>query len=178
MDVTLRDRFARLALYNQRANAEMIAALSSVTDRVRKRDLGSWFGSIHGILNHVIVCDINWLRRFRALSPESPALTDPQLDPPGLSWDDDLHADFESFARHRALVDALARRWFDELPQARYGETFAYRDSKGGARSAVACDAFDFFFVHQVHHRGQVAQILDTLGVATNFADNTAFLAR
>ncbi len=173
-----RERFARLARYNERANEEMIRALEGVTDRVRRRDLGSWFGSIHGILNHLIVCDINWLRRWRALSPRSPVLADRRLDPPNLSWERDLHDSFEALVEHRRAVDALIRAWFGEFPESRYGETFEYRDSKGGLRSAVAADAFDFLFVHQVHHRGAIAQILDSLGVANNFADNTAFLAR
>ena len=175
---SVRDRFVRLARYNERANREMYEALSPVTDRVRKRDVGSWFGSIHGILNHAIVSDINWLRRYRALAPQSPVLADARLDPPDLSWHKDLYEDFGALAGHRAAVDALITAWFEELPEPCYGRAFEYLDSSGGARSALACDAFDFLFVHQAHHRGQVSQILDTLGVANNFADNSRFLAR
>ena len=36
--------------------------------------------------------------------------------------------------------------------------------------------AFEFLFVHQIHHRGQVSQVLDLLGLPNNFADNVAFL--
>lgn len=174
----IKERFARLARYNERANAEVVRALAGVTDRARRRDAGSWFGSIHGILNHVIVCDIHWLRRYRALSPASPVLNDPKLDPPNLSWEHDLHDGFDALAEHRGAVDRLIRRWFDEFSESRYGETFDYLDSKGGMRSAVAVDAFDFLFVHQAHHRGAIAQILDTLGAANNWADNTSFLRR
>ncbi len=174
----LQERYVRLARYNERANAEMFGALEGVTDRVRKRDVGSWFGSLHGILNHVIVSDIQWLRRYRVLAPQSPVLNDPRLDPPNLDWERDLHDDFGSLADHRRAIDALILAWLTELPESRYSEVFDYRDSSGGARSAVAADAFDFLFVHQAHHRGQVSQILDSLGVANNFADNTAFLAR
>ncbi len=178
MAVGLKERFARLARYNERANAEMYDALTRVTDRVRRRDAGSWFGSIHGILNHLIVTDIHWLRRYRALAPGSKALSDATLDPPNLSWDDDLHDDFASLAAHRVAVDAAITAWFGEFPESRYGEAFEYRDSSGSPQSAVACDAFDFLFVHQAHHRGQVSHILDTLGAANNWADNMRFLSR
>jgi uncharacterized damage-inducible protein DinB len=40
----------------------------------------------------------------------------------------------------------------------------------------VAASAFEFLFVHQTHHRGQVSQILDRLGLPNNVADNAAFL--
>ncbi len=178
MTVSLKGRFVRLARYNGRANAEMYEALSRVTDRARRRETGSWFGSIHGLLNHVIVCEIAWLRRYRAMAPDSPALTDPCLDPPNLMWDHDLHEDFDELASHQAAVDAAARAWFAELPESRYGEIFEYQDSSGSLHDVVACDAFDFLLVHNTHHRGQVSQILDTLGVANNFADNKRFLSR
>lgn len=168
--------FRNLARYNERANREMVAILSQLTDQARKRDAGSWFGSIHGVLNHVIITDMNWLKRYRALSPESPVLTDPQLDPPNLSWSRDLHEDFESLRQSRVFVDAKIRAWFAEFPLSRCAEEFQYHDSRGTLRRAVAGAAFEFLFLHQTHHRGQISQILDVLGLPNNFADNAAYL--
>ena len=168
--------FQNLARYNERANREMYTILSQLTDKARKRGVGSWFGSIHGILNHLIIGDINWLKRYRALSPESPVLCDPRLDPPNLSWDRDLHADFENLRKDRDFVDQCIRRWFSEYPPSRYGEVFSYRDSAGVLRRALAGKAFEFLFLHQIHHRGQISQILDSIGMPNNLADNAAFL--
>ncbi len=165
-----------LADYNRRANREMYDAVSRLTARARKRDVGSWFGSIHGILNHLIVADIYWLRRYRALAPESAVLGDPRLDPPGLTWHQDLHEDFGALRIDREAVDTLIRAWFEEFPESRYAEVFEYEDSRGTRRRAVAAEAFDFLFVHQVHHRGQVSQALDELGVPNDVADNERFL--
>lgn len=110
------------------------------------------------------------------MGPESPVLTDPQLDPPSLSWDCDLHEDFESLRKARALVDAKIRAWFAEFPMSRCGEVFQYNDSRGTLRRAAAGSAFEFLFLHQTHHRGQISQILDTMGLPNNFADNGAYL--
>jgi uncharacterized damage-inducible protein DinB len=168
--------FQNLARYNERANLELFASLAHLTGRARRRDMGSWFGSIHGILNHIIVCDINWLRRYRALEPDSPVLNDPALDPPNLAWDRNLHDDFKGLGDHRRIVDTLIRNWFDAFPPARYGEPFQYRDSVDRPRSALAGRAFEFLFLHQAHHRGQISQILDMLGQPNNLADNAAYL--
>lgn len=168
--------FQNLAGYNRRANSELFQCLSALTGRARRRDAGSWFGSIHGILNHVIICDIHWLRRYRALAPHSPLLNDPRLDPPGLSWDHDLHDSFSDLREHRTQVDALVQAWFEEFPAKRYAETFSYQDSAGHMRKAMAGQAFEFLFLHQAHHRGQISQILDTLGLPNNLADNAAYL--
>jgi len=166
----------RQARYNQRANEALFAVLANLTDRARKRDTGSWFGSIHGILNHILICDFNWLKRFRALAPEDPILMDPRLDPPNLSWAHDLHADFNALRDDRIFVDAQICAWFAAFPADRDNECFAYHDSAGILRQAKAGDAFQFLFTHQIHHRGQISQILDRSGLPNNLADNVAYL--
>lgn len=176
MAYDIRQSFQNLAYYNERVNREMFAVLSVLTGRARKQEAGSWFGSIHGILNHVIICDFNWLKRYRALAPESPVLTDPRLDPPNLSWEHDLHDSFAGLRKNRTIVDERIRAWFDEFPAARYDEDFEYQDSVGNFRHAKAGAAFEFLFLHQTHHRGQISQILDSRGLAHSFADNAAYL--
>jgi uncharacterized damage-inducible protein DinB len=168
--------FQNQARYNQRANRELFGHLAYLTGRARHRDTGSWFGSIHGIQNHLIICDINWLRRYRPLAPDSPVLKDPALDPPNLSWNHALHDGFTGLREHRAKIDHLIRAWFDAFPPSRYHEVFAYQDSAGKTLTAMAGRAFEFLFSHQTHHRGQISQILDTLGLPNNLADNAAYL--
>jgi uncharacterized damage-inducible protein DinB len=168
--------FLNLARYNQRANREMYDILAVLTGRAHKQETGSYFGSIHGILNHIIICDINWLKRYRPLSPESPVLTDPRLDPPNLSWDHDLHDNFGDLREDRILVDECICTWFEEFPASRYGEVFEYQDSKGNRQQPTAAAAFEFLFLHQTHHRGQISQILDAMGISNNLLDNMAYL--
>ena len=176
MAYDIKQSFLNLARYNERVNQEMYAVLSALTGRARKQVAGSWFGSIHGILNHIIICDINWLKRYRALSPESPVLTDPRLDPPNLSWGHDLHDSFAGLREDRKIVDERIYAWFEEFPASRYDEIFEYQDSKGNRQHPTAGTAFEFLFLHQTHHRGQVSQILDSMGLSNNFADNFAYL--
>ena len=176
MAYDIKQSFLNLARYNERVNREMYEVLSVLTDRARKQEAGSWFGSIHGILNHLIICDFNWLKRYRALSPESPVLTDPRLDPPSLSWDHDLHDKFADLREDRTIVDERIRAWFAEFPASRYEEAFEYHDSVGNLRHATAGTAFEFLFLHHTHHRGQISQILDSMGLSNNFADNVAYL--
>jgi len=168
--------FLNLARYNERVNREMYEILSVLTDRARRQEAGSWFGSIHGILSHIIICDFHWLKRYRALSPESPVLNDPRLDPPNLSWEHDLHENFAALREDRTIVDERICAWVEAFPAARYDEDFEYHDSTGNARHAKAGAAFEFLFLHQTHHRGQISQILDSMGLAHSFADNVAYL--
>jgi len=165
-----------MALYNKRANAEMFGVLAKLTDKARRRDTGSWFGSIHRLVNHIIIADMHWLNRFRPVFPESTVLSDPRLSPTRLSWQHDLCEDFDDLHNERRFVDDRIIAWFEECPEDRYGNSFQYLDSAENLRSSVVGQAFEFLFVHQIHHRGQVSQVLDTLGLPNNFADNVTFL--
>lgn len=176
MTYDLKASFRNSARYNERANQEMFAVLAKLTGRARRREVGAWFGSIHGVLNHIIICDINWLRRFRSLSPDSTVLNDPCLNPPNLCWEHDLHDDFKGLRESRVRVDQKIRDWFDEFAAVNYGVVFHYEDSAGARRSAMAGQAFEFLFLHQIHHRGQISQILDKLGLPNNWGDNGAYL--
>ena len=40
----------------------------------------------------------------------------------------------------------------------------------------MAGQAFEFLFLHQIHHRGQISQILDAFGLPNNWGDNAAYL--
>jgi len=169
--------FLKQAHYNAVANEELYEAVALLTTKGRRRDAGSWFGSVQGILNHVLVADLQWLRRFRALSPESAVLSTPGLFPEDLAWGRELHEDLVEMTDTRTKVDRFIADWFAEFPADRYGDSFEYTDSGGNVRPAIAAVAFQFLFVHQIHHRGQVSQILDELGLPNNPADNLAFIA-
>lgn len=53
-----------LAHYNRGMHQRLYGACEALTDEERKRERGAFFGSIHRTLNHLIVADEVWLRRF------------------------------------------------------------------------------------------------------------------
>jgi uncharacterized damage-inducible protein DinB len=68
-DAMLTDRFREMAAYNRWANQRMYADAAMLDDTVRKRPLGLFFSSIHGTLNHLLVADYIWMRRFTGEGP-------------------------------------------------------------------------------------------------------------
>lgn len=46
-----------MAAYNRWMNERVYAACAQLSDEQRKQDLGAFFGSIHGTLNHLLVGD-------------------------------------------------------------------------------------------------------------------------
>ncbi|WP_324187584.1 DinB family protein [Thiomicrorhabdus heinhorstiae] len=51
------------AQYNHAMNRQFYQACSEIPDQERKRDMGAFFQSIHGTLNHLLLTDL-----FRYLS--------------------------------------------------------------------------------------------------------------
>jgi len=57
-------QFSRLAQYNAWFNSRLYELISSLTDEERRRDMGAFFRSIHGTLNHILLTDRMWLGRI------------------------------------------------------------------------------------------------------------------
>ena len=55
-----------LARYNAWMNERLYASCSSLPDDERKKDVGAFFKSIHGTLNHLLLGDRIWMGRFTA----------------------------------------------------------------------------------------------------------------
>ena len=96
-----RDWLTVSARYNRWMNEKLYRAAASLSDEARKRDLGAFFKSIHGTLNHLLLADRVWLSRFQGVpAPEG-------FMAPGIrSLDQELYADFDDLRRERALTDS------------------------------------------------------------------------
>jgi hypothetical protein len=60
----MKAHFCRMAEYNAWANARLYAAARSLPDASYRRNVGAFFGSLHGTLNHLMVTDRIWMRRL------------------------------------------------------------------------------------------------------------------
>lgn len=103
--MSLKAHFELLASYNQWINAKIYAAAGELGADELAQDRGAFFGSILGTLNHILVADIIWLKRFAAhpgcLVPlrEIVELPDPR------SLDQILFDDFAALSEQRSWLD-------------------------------------------------------------------------
>jgi len=56
--------FEQRAAYNRWANARLYEAALSLSDADYRRDVGAFFKSMHGTLNHLLLTDRLWLKRL------------------------------------------------------------------------------------------------------------------
>jgi uncharacterized damage-inducible protein DinB len=148
----MKHRYASLAAYNSWANRRLYDAAASLTDRDYRADRGAFFKSLHGTLNHILVGDRIWMRRFTG-EGEAPSRLDAIL--------------FEGFAELRAAREAEDRRieaYVEALSEDALAGTIAYTPITNPARvEQRLCNALDHFFNHQTHHRGQAHCLLTAI---------------
>ena len=71
----MKQHFMMFAAYNRWANARIYDAAAALPEEAFKRDVGAFFGSLMGTLNHILVADRIWLKRFTG-EGEAPASLD------------------------------------------------------------------------------------------------------
>ena len=145
----MKSRYQMFAGYNAWANERLFAAAATVPDAEYRADRGAFFKSLHGTLNHLLVGDRMWMRRFTGAG-QQPA-----------SLDAILHDDFESLRAARRKEDTLIARYVERLSEADLTGTLRYRTVvRPQTIEQALAPALDHFFNHQTHHRGQAHTLL------------------
>jgi uncharacterized damage-inducible protein DinB len=141
--------FSMYAAYNRWANERLYEAAGRVRDADYRADRGAFFGSLHGTLNHLVVADRIWMRRFTG---EGPVHT--QLDAI-------LYDDLTSLGAARRDEDERIIFYVETLTESDLARTFTYRSITNPAEvTQLRGSALAHFFNHQTHHRGQAHCLL------------------
>ena len=146
--------FQTFARYNAWMNGAIYTGCAKISDDQRKKDMGAFFKSIHGTLNHLLVGDLFWMGRF--LGKPRPSFTLSSI----------LHNDFDDLwaARQKqdseitAFASSLTEDWL--LQQLTF-HSVAYNRDITNANWFFMMQLFN----HQTHHRGQVTTLMKQCGV-------------
>lgn len=158
------DQVRGFARYNLQFNRRLFDQLSGLSDDDRKKDMGAFFGSIHGTLNHILLADRIWLGRFAVAMPALSSLDGAALVHEFSSLRQELCADFDELYAERCATDDVISGWAGELTDNLLEETMRYSNSQGHLREHPVWIAVTHMFNHQTHHRGQVTTLMHQLG--------------
>ncbi len=149
-----------MSAYNRWMNDRLYQACAGLSDEQRKRDLGAFFGSIHGTLNHLLLADRVWLGRFTGTPFHATRL------------DQELYADFAELSDERRRTDEAIARWVDGLGAADLAGQLSYTSLVNPQpKQTPLWLAVVHLFNHQTHHRGQVTTLLKQSGVDPGVTD-------
>ncbi len=145
----MQSHFAVFAAYNRWANDRLYAATATLSDADYRADRGAFFGSLRGTLNHLLVTDRIWLKRFTGTGPQPTRL------------DEILFDDLPALTEARRAEDERIVAYVDGLSDADLAGTFTYRTIvKPADITQKLTPALAHFFNHQTHHRGQAHTLL------------------
>ncbi|MCR4267787.1 DinB family protein [Nitratireductor sp. ZSWI3] len=148
----MKQHFEMMAAYNLWANERIYDAAAALDAEALGRDVGAFFKSMIGTLNHVLVADRIWMKRFTG-----------EGDAPN-RLDAVLHTALPALRIAREAEDRRILAWISGLDEEALSGRFTYVTvTDVRTVSQRMAPALSHFFNHQTHHRGQAHTILSLL---------------
>ena len=160
----LKNHFEIMAQYNQRINSQLFSTAMELKYVELERNMGAFFDSVIGTLNHIFIGDIIWLSRFKDHSDKYTALLSLEQNPAPNALNDILFTDINDLWKSRIELDETIIRWLSEAGESDFQKDFLYENTKGLEFRKNFGEVVSHFFNHQTHHRGQVSTLLKQLG--------------
>lgn len=154
---------------NENANRMLYDCLAGAPAGLLTRP-GGYYRSVMGTLDHILVSDLGWLNRFRDSPVSRPALTAAAVDFTRPESGALLIADFGELRARREQVDAVLRRFVDELDHELLSTEVEQTARDGSVRRWTPAYAILHLMNHATHHRGQISQVLDQAGIEHDFS--------
>ena len=149
----LAKHFQMLARYNRIADERLYECCAQLDDVEYRRERVGSFGSIHALLNHILLGDRIWMARFKGGGQVTPALNTV------------LYESFLELRSARKKEDAEMESFFGGLDPGFFEVELIYVNSRKQECRDSASMAVSHFFNHQTHHRGQIHVMLSQTSV-------------
>ncbi|MES9885126.1 MAG: DinB family protein [Sedimenticola sp.] len=154
-----------LAEYNQLMNERQYAAAVNLSKDELGEDKGTFFKSVLGTLNHILVGDIIWLKRFAEHPSSIKSLSYiREMDKPS-KLSSILFTELDGLKEEREKIDEVILNWIRSLSEDDLNRCISYKNMAGSSFSKSFVSLIHHLFLHQVHHRGQVTTLLSQYGV-------------
>ncbi len=154
------DYFQTLSRYNRWMNENLYNVCSAMPDELRREDKGAWFKSVHGTLNHLLLCDRLWLGRFT------------HQPYPAYALDQELFHDWDEMKAERAQTDDAIDAWLASVDDEQLKQPLTFTAiSQPMERTIVLWVLVAHLFNHQTHHRGQITTLMEQLGYDSGVTD-------
>ncbi len=169
--MTLLNHLRLMAQYNQWMNQSLYAAAAQLSEAKLKEDKQAFFGSVFGTLNHIMVADIIWLKRFAKHPANHLSLEFVSLIETPKALNQIFYDSFEELQQQRLKLDKIIINWCNELTESDLSCPLQYNRMNGEPNLKVSGSLMLHFFNHQTHHRGQLTTLLSQEGIDVGVTD-------
>ena len=165
-----------MAEYNEWMNDKLYEAAMTLSDEELAANRMAFFGSIIGTLNHLVVGDTLWLKRFATHPANYSALELVNELPLPISLDQVAFTDIRSLSRHRKKLDQAIKNWARSIREEDLDYVMTYSNMKGIEAQKNYYSLVMNLFNHQTHHRGQTTTLLTQANVDVGVTDLLAIV--
>lgn len=158
------DYVATLARYHGWANTRLAKACGELPDEEYFKTRPAFFRSIHGTLNHILLCDRIWQSRILDGEPIQVGL------------DTILYEDREELRQARIAEDGKLIALVEAMSPQELGRTLRYSNLSGQSFETPMAWVLAHLFNHGTHHRGQIHDMLSQTPVAPPSLDLMHFI--
>jgi uncharacterized damage-inducible protein DinB/GNAT superfamily N-acetyltransferase len=149
----LREQLQTLARYNLWATQRLFESVDGLADEPYRRELGLFFKSVHGTLNHLLLADQElWFKRFAGEAPQVTTLAD------------EVEPDRQRLKQRLLTGAARWQPWLEGVSEEQLTGLMHYRRITGQPASLPFAATLAHVFNHGTHHRGQITAALTMLG--------------
>ena len=149
-----------MAEYNQLMNQRLFEASANLSETTLNEDKGAFFRSIIKTLNHIMIGDILWLKRFSLHPRDYKSLKNMDGFTQAETLDQILFDDMSDFYKERKRLDGIIIEFCNELKEEDIKNTLSYINFKKETHCKRFGSLILHVFLHQIHHRGQVTTLL------------------
>lgn len=160
-----KNQLVLMAEYNQLMNQRIIDASSQLSEKDLLADKGAFFKSVFHTLNHIMIGDILWLKRFSAHPSDFKCLQSIKDFVKPESLDELLFDNLPAFKKQREELDKIIITWCESLEPRHLESALNYTNFKGELHNKRLGGLILHLFLHQIHHRGQVTTLLSQQGI-------------
>lgn len=143
----------QLFTYNQWANTRTLAAAAALSPEDLARQHGHSWGSVHGVLVHMMAAEWIWLRRLQGQSPKS--LLSPEEFPT-----------VEAIRSRWSTISGNLFAYIREQSARSLGQNISFRSTAGRAYTLAAWQVLVHVANHATHHRGELAAMFALMDVS------------
>ncbi len=165
-----------MARYNLWMNDKLLVAAAGLPAAQLIAERQAFFGSILGTLNHLLVGDIIWLKRFSTHPAGCSALAQVRALPDPQTLRQTLCASLDDLAPVRRMVDQTIFDWAAGLHENDLDVALTYVNMAGVEATRDFHALLLHFFNHQTHHRGQATTLLSQAGADVGTTDLIALV--
>lgn len=160
-----------LAEYNAFMNKSIYTAAAELDGSALSLNRGAFFGSILGTLNHILVADTIWLKRFAQHPAQFKALAPVRDFPQPKALSEIMHSEMGPLLSQRRTTDDIICAFSRELTNEVLITTLSYQNMKGEINRKNLGHLLLHFFNHQTHHRGQISTLFCQMGIDIGVTD-------